>query len=130
VSAAAAGDPAGVPSPVLVIDDDEDVREVVATVLGDAGFAVEVAGDGAEALRLLRGEGLAPCLILLDLMMPVMDGYRFRAAQRDDPALAAIPTIIFTAGGVGAEVEALAALAVVRKPIDLRRLLAIVRGHC
>jgi CheY-like chemotaxis protein len=121
---------AGRRRPVLVVDDDEDVRDVVATVLDDAGFAVALAGDGSEALRRLRQGGVTPCLIILDLMMPVMDGYRFRAEQRADAALAAIPTLVFTAGSVGPEVKALDPLAVIRKPIDLNRLLELIRAHC
>jgi len=124
------GDAAGRRRPVLVVDDDEDVRDVVATVLDDAGFAVALAGDGSEALQRLRQGGVTPCLIILDLMMPVMDGYRFRAEQRADAALAAIPTLVFTAGSVGPEVKALDPLAVIRKPIDLNRLLELIRAHC
>jgi len=125
-----APDAAGRRRPVLVVDDDEDVRDVVALVLDDAGFAVELAADGREALRRLREGGTTPCLILLDLMMPVMDGYRFRAEQRADAALAAIPTLVFTAGGIGPEVDALGAIAVIRKPVDLKRLLELIRAHC
>jgi CheY-like chemotaxis protein len=81
---------------ILVDDDDDDIREVLA-VLDEAGFRVMTAAHGREALEHLR-EDPQPDVILLDLMMPEMDGYQFRAEQQRDPALRAIPTLIVTAG--------------------------------
>jgi CheY-like chemotaxis protein len=116
-------------APVLIVDDDEDIRDIVATLLRDAGFEVAEARHGEEALERL-GDAELPCLILLDLMMPVMDGYRFRARQLESPRLAAIPTIIFTAGATGPGVDALGAQAVLRKPIDAAALVRTVAQHC
>jgi CheY-like chemotaxis protein len=81
---------------VLIVEDDHDVRDSLRDVLEDAGFMVSAAGDGAEALKLLRG-GLRPGVILLDLMMPRMNGYEFRAEQRRDPSLSDIPVVVLTA---------------------------------
>ena len=77
--------------PVLVIDDDSDARTLLELALSVEGFAVRCAVNGADALRVARR--WRPDVILLDLAMPVMDGYAFRAAQLLDPVLAAIPVI-------------------------------------
>jgi len=114
---------------ILVIDDDDDIREVLATVLDEAGFRVVTAANGREGLERLR-EDPQPDVILLDLMMPEMDGYQFRAEQQRDPALRAIPTLIVTAGTVTSRVEALGAEAILRKPVGLRRLVDTIRGFC
>ena len=114
---------------ILVIDDDDDIREVLATVLDEAGFRVVTAANGREGLERLR-EDPQPDVILLDLMMPEMDGYQFRAEQQRDPALRAIPTLIVTAGTVTSRVEALGAEAILRKPVSLRRLVDTIRGFC
>ena len=114
--------------PILVIDDEQDIREALVTVLTSEGHDAVAAADGREALRLLR-EGLRPCLILLDLMMPGMNGWEFRIQQRDDPDLAAIPTVVVSAAGMDA-IRAVRADAVLPKPIDVDRLLEILGGYC
>jgi CheY-like chemotaxis protein len=81
---------------VLIVEDDHDVRDSLRDVLEDAGFQVAAAVDGADALRILRG-GLRPDVIVLDLMMPRMNGFQFRAEQRRDPELAGIPVLVLTA---------------------------------
>ena len=86
---------------VLVVEDDDAVREALADLLVDEGYAVAHARDGASALAYLADHP-SPDLILLDLMMPVLDGHGFRARQQSDPRLAAIPTIVLTAGRTGA----------------------------
>src|SRR5690349_16999267 len=83
---------------VLLIDDDEDLREALADILDEHGYQVVHAGNGQKALELLRA-GLRPGLMLLDLMMPVMDGAQFRAEQRADPALRGIPVVVLSAAG-------------------------------
>jgi CheY-like chemotaxis protein len=83
---------------LLIVDDDDALREALADALALEGFDVECCVHGADALARLRA-GLRPDLILLDLMMPVMDGWAFRAAQLTDPALAAIPVVVITAAG-------------------------------
>ena len=82
---------------VMVVDDDASIREMVVEVLAMEGFAVVGARNGEEALRRLRQGELRPSLILLDLMMPVMDGWQFRAEQLQDPALARIPVVVTSA---------------------------------
>jgi CheY-like chemotaxis protein len=113
---------------VLLVDDDADTRESVGEVLEDRGYSVLGARNGAEAVDLLQS-GTVPSVILLDLMMPVMDGYRFRAQQRSDPTLAAIPVIVITAGESIA-LDELNVAAVMRKPLQVPRLLATVEQHC
>jgi len=114
---------------ILVVDDDDDIRQVLAMVLDEAGFRVVTAANGREALERLRGDP-RPDVILLDLMMPEMDGYQFRAEQQRDPALRAIPTLIVTAGTVTPRVEELGAEAILRKPVSLRRLVDTIRRFC
>ncbi len=89
---------AGPTHTVLVIEDDSDVRNALAELLSGEGYAVSLTADGGEALDKLRG-GLRPSVILLDLMMPKVDGWDFRRAQLDDPILAPIPVILLTASG-------------------------------
>jgi CheY-like chemotaxis protein len=88
---------------VLVVEDDDDTRDALEELLGNAGYQVLVAANGAAALSLLRREPGArrpPCdLVILDLMMPIMNGWDFRAKQRADPALAGIPVLLMSAGG-------------------------------
>src|SRR6185295_9210900 len=80
---------------VLVVEDDPDAREPVAAVLAEEGFDIAVATDGAEALAAL-GSGPRPCVVLLDLRMPGMDGFEFRAEQMRDPALAKLPVVVLS----------------------------------
>jgi excisionase family DNA binding protein len=101
---------------VLVIDDEDLVRETVCEFLTDEGYGVSLACDGAEALTLLRSGAVRPALIILDLKMPNLDGWRFREEQAADPALAAIPVIVVTAAP-SASVSG--AAAILRKPLRL-----------
>ena len=111
---------------ILLVEDDDDVREALADVLREAGYDVAWAADGAEAMRALRG-GLRPSAILLDLMMPVMDGFQFRAEQESDPALAPIPVIVVSADGrLDRDAAALHAAAMLAKPAEVDDLLATV----
>ncbi|HKE19686.1 MAG TPA: response regulator [Kofleriaceae bacterium] len=112
--------------PVLVVEDDRDVRESLVAVLEDAGYKVISASDGRAALALLRA-GPLPSVILLDLMMPVMDGFEFRAEQKRDPSMAAIPVVVFTAGWYPVEVGGrLEADGYLTKPIRVEALLELV----
>src|SRR5437870_4081718 len=86
---------------VMVIDDDVDTRSAIATLLQSEGYAVIAAGGGREALGLLHGSKAVPHVVLLDLMMPDMDGMDFRRAQLADDRLAPIPVILFSATGRG-----------------------------
>ena len=111
---------------VMVVDDDADIRDVLVTVLEDAGFRVVTAANGLEALARLQ-EGPLPSVVLLDLMMPVMDGYAFRALQQDDPMLNAIPTLVLTAGAVTPRVEALNTAGIIKKPVGRAALIHVIR---
>jgi CheY-like chemotaxis protein len=112
--------------PILIVDDDLDIREILAETLGDSGFSVMTAANGVEALRVLRSSAPAPAAILLDLMMPVMDGYGLMEELEQDPTLARIPVAIITAGH-GVDQERLAAArSIIRKPIDVPKLLRLL----
>jgi CheY-like chemotaxis protein len=108
---------------VLLVEDDLDVREALAEALTMEGHVVATARDGLEALQVARQR--PPDLILLDLMMPRMTGWEFRAAQRVDPVLSSIPVVVVSACSreLAAELEATAYLP---KPFDLDKLLALV----
>jgi CheY-like chemotaxis protein len=95
------------------------------------GYLTVGACDGQQALTLLTDS--RPCLILLDLTMPVMDGWRFREEQRRlaDPELANVPILILSAlPDVDVQARALGAVGVIRKPVNLQHMLAVVRTHC
>jgi CheY-like chemotaxis protein len=115
--------------PVLVVDDDPDICEVIQTILELHGYRVVTARDGADALAQLRA-GVRPGMIILDLMMPRMSGLQFREEQTRDPALRTIPVVVLTGDG-RAEAKA-AALGVegLRKPVELGVLLDAVRRSC
>ena len=114
------------PKTVLIVDDDRSIRRSLHAALDDEGYQVDEADNGLEAMRHLR-RGPRPNVILLDLMMPVMDGYQFSTALGGEPELADIPVIVVTAGGNCAEVRRrLAVVACLHKPLDLDRLLDII----
>jgi CheY-like chemotaxis protein len=114
---------------ILVVDDDADLRSSLAEVLHDEGYDVSCAHDGEEALRALGGA--APDAILLDLTMPVMDGWTFRERQRSDPRLARIPTVVISASFTDADsVAGLAAAAFLPKPFDVERLTETLQRVC
>jgi CheY-like chemotaxis protein len=109
---------------VLVVDDDDDARDVIAACLEEAGHTVEVASHGQEALERLR-DGLRPALVVLDLMMPVMDGWTLLGRLSQDPTLSAIPVIVMSAGGELA-LHSVNAAAQLSKPVDPAALVALV----
>jgi CheY-like chemotaxis protein len=114
---------------ILVVDDDADLRRSLVEVLEDEGFAVSCARNGEEALRALEGE--PPSAILLDLAMPVMDGWTFRARQRNDERLAHIPTVVISASFSDARsMSTLEADAFLSKPFDVSRLTETLRRIC
>src|SRR5688572_26345960 len=106
---------AEMPDPVLVVEDDPDLREMMEQVLHLEGFAPLTAPNGREALTLL-GSGAPVKVILLDLMMPIMDGWEFRRLQQADPRLAAIPIVVMSAID-GERVSEIGASAAFRKPL-------------
>lgn len=113
--------------PVLVVEDETDLREMLLALLTAEGFAPKAAANGLEALAYLQHEP-RPHVILLDLMMPIMDGWRFREAQRNAAAIADIPVVVVSA--IPDHTERMGAAAVLSKPIDFDRLVATVRTLC
>jgi CheY-like chemotaxis protein len=116
---------------VLVVEDDADTLDAIATILEDAGYAVLRAANGREALERLD-DGAPHCdLILLDLLMPVMNGWTFRRRQRATLAIAGIPVLLMSAGAHLAVVrDELNADGCMTKPVDELELLELVRRHC
>lgn len=110
---------------ILIVDDDREVRETLRDVLLDEGFEVHVAADGEHAFRMIDG-GLRPNLILLDLMMPLLDGVEFRAAQQVDPRIAAVPVVFISATSTRPSSVDLGGAPLVAKPFDLDELLQAV----
>ena len=114
--------------PVLIVEDDAELRDMMAHLLELEGFHASTVSNGAEALRYLHG-GDTPDVILLDLMMPIMDGWEFRRRQASNPAIANVPVIVLStldqarAANVSAE-------AFLKKPLDFDRLLQLVRQYC
>lgn len=116
--------------PVLVVDDNPDIVETMAMILEAAGYSVLTANNGRDALTLLRG-GARPCVILLDMMMPIMSGFDFRAEQLRDPELASLPVVVLTGDGrVAQKAESAHVASYLKKPVELDTLLATVKRHC
>ena len=112
---------------VLIVDDDRDVRETLVEVLEEQGLIVASASNGAEALDYLREAIDLPNLILLDLMMPVMDGRQFRGEQLKVERLRSVPVWVMTAAGAFYSQDGLSAIAgSIRKPVHLVELLDLV----
>ncbi len=111
---------------LLLVEDDRDLREALCQLLKDSGYDVVCAENGREALDYLA-DAPPPCLVLLDLMMPIMNGWEFRAEQRKNTSISGIPVVVVTADG-RADLKALALGAddYLRKPIDIERLLDVV----
>jgi CheY-like chemotaxis protein len=114
--------------PVLIVEDDADLREMMAQLLSLEGFQTATAANGREALEYLH-HSESPDVILLDLMMPVMDGWEFRRLQQADPALAAVPVIVLSALDQNRTADVTAS-AFLKKPLDFDRLLQLVRSYC
>lgn len=108
---------------VLIVDDDPDVRDTLSDALEEEGFSVLTARDGREALAQLLVPGQRPDVILLDLMMPAMNGFELQEVLRADPRLSGIPVVALTAGSDGPLFDA---QAVMRKPVPLANLLAAI----
>lgn len=115
---------------ILIVEDDEDIRLLLADMLRDEGYDVATAANGAEALDALRTGEATTCAIILDLMMPTMNGWDFRAHQLRDPALARIPVIVMSGVADPMAAQTLAASAVVGKPLRLTDLLVALERHC
>jgi CheY-like chemotaxis protein len=115
---------------VLIVEDHPEVRRTLTEILQEGGYAVTSAADGQEALDRLRTAPL-PHLILLDLLMPVMDGWEFRRRQREDPAIAAIPIVVISGGETSPHSPGFVdAASYLLKPIDFDVLLSTIARLC
>ncbi len=118
--------------PILLVEDDADIRGMISQLLELEGYRVEVCANGADALVVLRASapGDMPGLILLDLMMPVMNGWQFRAEQALDPGLDEIPVVVMSGDGrVTERAPPVRAASFLKKPVDLDVLLETIRRY-
>jgi CheY-like chemotaxis protein len=116
------------PSSVLVVDDDPNLVRLMSKFLSLEGFAPVPASNGEEALKYLRGGGTAS-VILLDLRMPVMDGWTFRREQRGDPGLAGIPIVVLSGMDVDG-IQDMDAAAAFHKPVSFPEVVGVIRRLC
>jgi CheY-like chemotaxis protein len=114
------------PRTILVVEDDPDIRDAVLQMLEAEGFTVATASNGQEGLERLDEIG-RPCLVLLDMMMPVMDGATFLARLAEDPVRCTYPVIVVTASRAPVPPGA---KAILRKPYEIDDLFALVEAHC
>jgi CheY-like chemotaxis protein len=112
---------------ILVVDDDAEIRESIADLLQDEGYEVAVAANGREALDQIRA-GLRPRVVVLDLMMPVMDGWQFLDERARDAALKAVPVVVVSA--TPETLQPPETCAFIRKPMRLELLLEVVGREC
>jgi CheY-like chemotaxis protein len=117
-------------APVLVVEDNAEVRQALVALLEAEGYHVAEAVDGVSALRLLRTGAVQPCLIVLDLMMPRMSGWDFRMEQSSDLRLAGIPVVVVSADPLASQAERMGAAAVLSKPADPEQFLELIGRHC
>jgi len=115
---------ASLPGRILVVEDDRQILAIISLLLEDEGYEVQTATDGQQALARLQ-EGATPDLIILDLMLPALDGWEFRTIQRADPTLARIPVLAVSADS-SAKAQAIDATSFLRKPFGAEDLLARV----
>lgn len=119
------------PRKVLIVEDDAAARATLSDLLTEEGYTCVEAAQGHEAIARLSEPGAPPCAILLDLMMPSMNGWEFRKWQRAHPVFAEIPVIVLSAVRDGpGEAAQLGAAGFVAKPIDIEELLQLVERHC
>ncbi|HNP73708.1 MAG TPA: response regulator [Kouleothrix sp.] len=115
---------------VLLIDDDPSIRAALGEILEDEGYVVAQAVHGQDALEQLRATARPPGVILLDLAMPIMSGWAFRAVQQRDPALARIPVVILSADRRAREIAAdLEVAEYLEKPVDIDLLIGVVARY-
>ena len=113
---------------VLIVEDDDDVREFMELLLSTSGYETMIARDGYEALQKMRSR--RPCLVLLDLQMPRMDGWEFRERQLQDPDLAPIPVVCISAYFDPRDVSRRLGVRCLVKPTDFPTVLKEVRTAC
>jgi CheY-like chemotaxis protein len=107
---------------ILIVEDDEQVRRALAKALVAEGYTVSTAGNGAEALTDLENGGSPPKIIIMDLMMPVMDGWKFRQRLLAQPQWAQVPVIVFSGSGCDEAGQVLPRVHYIPKPVSLRTL--------
>jgi len=112
---------------VLLVEDDVDVRESIRAILEDEGFAVALAANGRDALTYLRCSD-PPHVVVLDLMMPIMDGYQFLSERARDGRLATVPVVVLSADPGRDCAAPLGVVAILAKPIDTKRLVMMTRA--
>lgn len=116
---------------ILVVDDDWGIRDFLSQLLEGEGYRVRTAANGQEAMNQLRQSVSPPCVVFLDLTMPIMDGWEFRAAQMQDERLQRVPVVVLTADGQAREkAAALGVPDYIQKPVNLTRLLSIIEHYC
>jgi CheY-like chemotaxis protein len=117
---------------VLVVDDDEDIRDSLIGCLEGEGYHPIGAPDGKRALQMLEELDHPPCVIVLDLMMPVMDGRKFREEQLRSPAFAKIPVVLISAYGLDptALARELQIADFLSKPVDPATFLQLIEARC
>lgn len=113
---------------VAIIEDDTEFRNMLRELLEEEHYRVVAVGNGAEALEALRGE-TKPNVILLDVSMPVMDGFDFLRFRNDDPDLATVPVVLVT-NARPHERPTIGVNSVVRKPIDIDEILFAIKRYC
>ena len=111
---------------ILLVEDDDDYREGLADILRSEGYSVRCAANGLEALDYLKTAEARPSVILLDLMMPVMNGWDFRQRMLAEASLADIPVIVMSAAPGGIDTAALSTADALQKPVELAALLKLV----
>jgi CheY-like chemotaxis protein len=114
---------------ILVVDDNPDLRTTVRDILEYEGYSVITAENGRQALEVLT-QPARPCLILLDLMMPVMDGWEFLEEQRSHAAWREIPVVILSALAHRPESKSLGAAGILGKPVKPEMLFELIRKYC
>ncbi len=115
------------PRLVLLVDDDEDIREALTDFLSDEGVAVHAVTNGREAIDWLHSASVVPDVVLLDLSMPVMDGRTFLSVREADPGLSRVPVVVITAERAVADLAAKYRLdGILSKPIVVDRLLDMI----
>jgi CheY-like chemotaxis protein len=114
--------------PILIVDDDVDIREVLTETLVGYGYEVAAAANGLDAIRLIGAMAVPPAAILLDLMMPTMDGYGFLEERRRHPQLKSIPVAVISAGRSVDEQRLDRGTPVVPKPFNLPKLLDVLHA--
>jgi CheY-like chemotaxis protein len=116
--------------PILVVDDEAQIRFLISELLSEEGYTVAQAANGREALIYLQTAKPLPCVIILDLMMPIMNGWEFLRIRQQNPVFAPIPIVVISAARTFATATLLGAQEALAKPLDLDRLLATIQQYC